>query len=93
MVDKARAWCHDPSTTEQGVSSVLAARLAELRKAAGLSQPQLSFRTDVAINTISHIETGEETNPKLQTLEKLARGLGVTVHDLLGDPEGAATFP
>jgi transcriptional regulator with XRE-family HTH domain len=72
---------------------VLASRLAELRRNAGLSQQQLSNAAGVAIKTISEIETGVQTNPTLSTLNGLTRALGVTVDDLLTDPEAVATFP
>ena len=48
-----------------------------------MSQDRLSKEADLALNTIVKIETGENPNPTLETLEKIAKALGVSVSDLL----------
>jgi transcriptional regulator with XRE-family HTH domain len=98
MVDKARAWCHHPCIVEPRSPLVLGSKLAQLRRAAGYSQTQLSARAGVAKNTISDIERGAKGNPELDTLKALAEALGVSVGYLVGElvpyPETeAATFP
>jgi transcriptional regulator with XRE-family HTH domain len=67
-------------------------RLVELRKAKGWTQWQLAKAAGLHIATVSEAERGYKES-KLSTLEALARALGVQVSDLLGEPEGAATFP
>jgi DNA-binding XRE family transcriptional regulator len=47
-----------------------------------MSQDRLSKEADLALNTIVKIETGENPNPTLETLEKIAKALGVPVSDL-----------
>lgn len=56
--------------------------IRELRRKKGMSQDRLSKEADLALNTIVKIETGENPNPTLETLEKIAKALGVPVSDL-----------
>lgn len=51
----------------------------------GISQDRLSKEADLALNTIVKIETGESPNPTVETLEKIAKALGVSVADLFKD--------
>ena len=50
-----------------------------------MSQDRLSKEADLALNTIVKIETGENPNPTVETLEKIAKALGVSVADLFKD--------
>jgi transcriptional regulator with XRE-family HTH domain len=50
--------------------------VAALRKKAGYSQEELAFRADVHRTEVSLIERGKR-DPRLDTLVKLARALGV----------------
>lgn len=61
-------------------------RLRQLRERAGLSQRELSIKADVGVMACSRIERGA-AEPKLATLQAFAKALGVTVDDLLADPE------
>ncbi len=56
--------------------------ICKLRQKKGMSQDRLSKEADLALNTIVKIETGENPNPTLKTLEKIAKALGVPVSDL-----------
>jgi len=62
----------------------LAKNLKELRKKKGLSQDRLAKLADVANNTIIKIEQGENENPTLDTLKKIAKSLEVSVDELIG---------
>lgn len=62
-------------------STRFAANLTLLRKAADLSQEELSFRAAVHRTQISLIEGGHRM-PRFDTLIKLAGALGVTLQDL-----------
>ncbi|KKR25599.1 MAG: Transcriptional regulator, XRE family [Microgenomates group bacterium GW2011_GWC1_39_7] len=57
----------------------------KLREAKGLSQEKLARLADVTNNTIIKIETGESPNPTVDTLEKIAKALGVSAADLFKD--------
>jgi len=48
----------------------------------GASQDHLSEEADLALNTTVKIETGGSPNPAVDTLEKIAKALGVSVDDL-----------
>jgi predicted transcriptional regulator len=55
------------------------------RRRAGLTQGELADKAGVGIATIARIETGDIDAPRVSTLRKLARALGVEVRDLLED--------
>ncbi len=61
----------------------LAKNIARLRKKKGLSQEKLARLADVANNTIIKMETGENNNPTLETLRKVAKAFDVSVDDLI----------
>ncbi|MBU2068370.1 helix-turn-helix transcriptional regulator, partial [Patescibacteria group bacterium] len=55
----------------------LSKNLKKLRKKRGLSQDRLAKLADLANNTIIKIEQGENINPMLDTLKKIAKALEV----------------
>lgn len=57
--------------------------MEKLRKQKGLSQEKLARLADVANNTIIKIESGENKNPTLETLRKVAKALDVSVDELI----------
>lgn len=61
----------------------LAKNLKKLREKKGLSQDRLAKLADVANNTIIKIEQGENINPTLDTLKKVAKAFEVSVDDLI----------
>lgn len=56
-------------------------KVIELRKKAGISQDELAFRSDIHRAYMGTIERGEKS-VTLNTVEKIAKGLGVEVKDL-----------
>jgi transcriptional regulator with XRE-family HTH domain len=61
----------------------LANNIKKLREAKGLSQEKLARLADVANNTLIKMESGENQNPTLDTLKKVAKAFGVSVDDLI----------
>ena len=61
----------------------LAKNVKRLRETKGLSQERLARLADVANNTLIKMETGENKNPTLETLKKVAKALEVSVDDLI----------
>jgi transcriptional regulator with XRE-family HTH domain len=57
-------------------------RLRAIREKKGLSLRALADRSGVAFGAINRIELGK-TTPRLETLERLAKALGVSVRDLI----------
>jgi transcriptional regulator with XRE-family HTH domain len=62
----------------------LSKNLKKLREKKELSQDRLAKLADVANNTIIKIEQGENINPTLDTLKKIAKALGVGLDELTG---------
>ena len=58
--------------------------LKKLREKKRLSQDRLAKLADVANNTIIKIEQGENINPTLDTLKKIAKALEVSLDELTG---------
>lgn len=56
--------------------------LRAAREQAHLTQDELASRSGVAQTTISSLECGTRTNPTLNTLERLAKALGIAPSDL-----------
>ena len=57
--------------------------IKKLRQVKGLSQDRLSKQADVSYNSIIKLETGGITNPTIETLQKIAKALEVSVDDLI----------
>lgn len=63
--------------------SPISKNIKAIRKKQGLSQDKLSKLAEVAYNTIVKIESGENSNPTIETLRKIAQALNAGVDDLL----------
>ena len=61
----------------------LSDNLRRARRAAGLSQAELAERAGVGANTIARIEAEQIDNPRINTLGKLARALGIDARELM----------
>ena len=73
----------------------LGQRVQQLRRAAGLEQPDLCEKAGLSRAYISRLENGAVPNPKLYDLAAVAQALGTSVTDLMGEPPGtddAAVF-
>ncbi len=57
--------------------------IKRLRTEQGISQDRLSKLADLSLNTVVTIESGANENPTIDTLTKIANGLGVGVDDLI----------
>jgi transcriptional regulator with XRE-family HTH domain len=68
------------------LQQLVAARLAVLRKRQGLTQDDAAQRLGIALRNYQRMESGRQ-NLTLQTIEKVARALGVPAHDVLAIPQ------
>jgi transcriptional regulator with XRE-family HTH domain len=59
--------------------------IRQKRKEQKLSQDKLSKGANLSYNTIIKIESGENPNPTLETLYKIAKALGIKLTDLIKD--------
>jgi transcriptional regulator with XRE-family HTH domain len=57
--------------------------LRRIRRAKDVTIQELSKETGVSVATISEMERGIRENPTVNTIEKLAKALGVKFNDLL----------
>ena len=57
--------------------------LVKLREAKGWSREKLAVESGVSYNTIVKIEYGGIENPKIETVIKLAKALGVNIDTLV----------
>lgn len=58
--------------------------LKKLRKKKGWTQERLARETGISFHTLIKIENGRTKNPKIKTLIKLAKALGVSLDKLVG---------
>ena len=63
--------------------STIARNIRQRRKKLRLSQDKLSKLAGVAYNTVVKIESGENPNPTIETLTKIAKALKVDISDLI----------
>ena len=68
------------------MNSELASNLRRIRKQRQLSQPALAGEAGVSKGYIFSLESGDQTNPSLEVLMKIADALKVTIADLVGGP-------
>src|SRR5262249_55947318 len=72
----------------------LARRVRQLREAAGLSQQSLAVAAGLSISVVTQLEQGKKADQRISTVAALAEALGVTVDELLAEPdEPAAPAP
>ena len=61
----------------------IAENLKKLRAKKGLSLEKIARLADLSLNTIVKVENGVNTNPTIETLQKIAKALDVQVDDLI----------
>jgi transcriptional regulator with XRE-family HTH domain len=60
-------------------------KLRNARRRAALTQGELADKSGVGITTITRIESGHITEPRVSTLRRLANALDIEPRDLLDD--------
>lgn len=63
--------------------STIGKNIKRLRQEKGLSQDKLSKLADLSLNTVVKIELDESPNPTIETAQRIAKALEVSVDDLL----------
>lgn len=63
----------------------LASRLKLIREGKGLTKYRLAKLSGISDTYIYRLELGEIKNPRRDTLQKLAKGLGITLAELVGE--------
>jgi len=65
--------------------STIAKNIRKYRKQKGLSQDKLSRLADISHATMIKIESGGIQSPTIDTIQKIAKALGVSVDNLLNE--------
>lgn len=60
----------------------IAKNIKKIRKKRGISQDKLSKLAEVAYNTIIKIESGAIQNPTIETVQKIAKALDISLDEL-----------
>jgi len=63
--------------------STIGKNIKKYRQDKGLSQDKLSKLADLSLNTVVKIELDESPNPTIETVQRIAKALEVSVDDLL----------
>jgi transcriptional regulator with XRE-family HTH domain len=63
--------------------STIGKNIKKFRQEKELSQDKLSKLADLSLNTVVKIELDESPNPTIETIQKIAKALAVSVDDLL----------
>lgn len=69
------------------INNIFAERLRELRKSKGLTQEQLAERSDIDYKYLQKLEGKNPSSPTLSVLEKLSRGLEISLSELIKNIE------
>lgn len=65
------------------INNIFAERLRELRKSKGLTQEKLAEVSDIDYKYLQKLEGKNPSSPTLSVLEKLSRGLGITLTEFI----------
>ena len=73
-----------PESEPAELASLVGERIRKIRKEEGLSLELFALRCDMNVAYVGHIERGVQ-NPTLNTLERICKGLDISVEDLFMD--------
>ena len=57
-------------------------KIKQLRNKQGLTQDELARKSDLPYTTLTKIESNVITKPTIQTVMKIAKGLGISIDEL-----------
>jgi transcriptional regulator with XRE-family HTH domain len=63
--------------------SIMAKNIKKYRDKKGISQDKLSKLAGITLHTITKIESGATSDPRIETVKKIANALGVSIDDLI----------
>jgi len=67
----------------QNNNETIGDKIKQLRNKQGLTQDELARKSDLPYTTLTKIETNVITKPSIQTVMKIAKGLGIGIDDLM----------
>jgi transcriptional regulator with XRE-family HTH domain len=63
---------------------MLAENIKKYRSKLGLTQEALARKADISYNTVIKLESKGITDPRMETLKKIAGALGISLDELVG---------
>jgi transcriptional regulator with XRE-family HTH domain len=72
----------------QNNNETIGDKIKQLRNKQGLTQDELARKADLPYTTLTKIESNVITKPSIQTVVKIANGLGITIDSLLKEKYG-----
>ncbi len=67
----------------QNNNETIGDKIKMLRNKQNLTQDELARKSDLPYTTLTKIETNVITKPSIQTVSKIAQGLGITIDSLM----------
>jgi len=67
----------------QNNNETIGNKVKQLRNKQGLTQDELARKSDLPYTTLTKIESNVITKPTIQTVMKIAKGLGIGLDDLM----------
>ena len=67
----------------QNNNKTIGDKIKKLRNKQRLTQDELARKADLPYTTLTKIETNVITKPSIQTVMKIAKGLGISLDDLM----------
>ena len=67
----------------QNNNETIGDKIKQFRNKQGLTQDELARKADLPYTTLTKIETNVITKPSIQTVMKIAKGLGIGVDELI----------
>ena len=67
----------------QNNNETIGDKIKQLRNKQGLTQDELARKADLPYTTLTKIETNVIRKPSIQTVVKIAKGLGIGLDDLM----------
>lgn len=64
-------------------SNKIGSNIKKIRAEKGYSLEKVARLADLSLNTIVKVESGVNQNPTIETLQKIAKALDISVEDLL----------
>ncbi len=63
--------------------TLLAKNIKKYRNKLGISQDKLSKLANITLHTLTKIESGATADPRIETVNRIANALGVSLDDLM----------
>jgi len=67
----------------QNNSQNIGDKIKQIRNKQGITQDELARKSEIPYTTLTKIESNVITKPTIQTVAKIARGLGITIDELI----------